>query len=137
MTKAVLDHIAIAATDLSKIKKLFLILGLGVDHVEDVPEQGVRTHFIPLPKEQAQIEILEVTDPTGTVSKFIQKRGPGIHHLSFSLPQGELDTMSDKLRNQGFRLVYEEPKLGAHQMRVNFVHPESTGGFLVELAEKG
>lgn len=132
-----LNHIGIAVADLPQLKKLFGILGLEVNHTENVPEQGVKTHFLPLLPDAAgsSLEFLEVTDPQGTVSQFIQKRGPGIHHLSFTVLQGELDLLCGRLRQEGFRLIYERPKAGAHQMRINFIHPGSAGGMLIEIME--
>ena len=132
---AVLDHIGIAVSHLPELKKLFGMLGLSVDHEEAVPEQGVNTHFLPLPVAQTNLEFLEVTDPAGTVAKFIEKRGPGIHHLSFRVQAGSLDPLCDKLRSEGVRLIYPEAKPGAHHMRVNFIHPQSAGGILIEVME--
>ena len=134
-TKISLNHIGVAVSDLPGMKKLFLILGLGVDHTEAVPEQGVVTHFIPLPVVPAAVELLEVTDPAGTVQKYIDKRGPGIHHLSFLVERGTLDPLCEKLTREGYRLIYPSPKLGAHSMRINFIHPASAGGMLIEVME--
>mgnify|MGYP003351264594 CR=1 FL=1 len=109
--------------------------------VEDVPEQGVRTHFIPLGQgggsQASQIELLEVLDPAGTVARFLESRGPGVHHLSFEVTRGQLDGLCAKLREAGIRLIYDAPKPGAHGMRVNFIHPRSAGGVLLEVMEKG
>jgi hypothetical protein len=66
----------------------------------------------------------------------MQKRGAGIHHLSFTVKKGELDSLLGKLRANGIRLIYDQPKAGAHQMRINFIHPASAGGMLIELMEK-
>lgn len=132
-----LNHIGIAVADLPGLKKLFGLLGLEVNHTEPVPEQGVKTHFLPIQPDAAgsHLEFLEVLDPQGTVAQFINKRGPGIHHLSFTVPKGELDSLCDRLRQEGFRLIYEKPKAGAHQMRINFIHPASAGGMLIEVME--
>jgi len=132
---ATLDHIGIAVSQLPELQRLFAILGLSIGRTEDVPDQGVRTHFLDLPREPARLELLEVLDPQGTVARFIQKRGPGIHHLSFRLKKGELDPVSTQLRASGFKLIYDAPKSGAHAMRINFIHPASAGGILVELME--
>ena len=134
---AILNHIGIAVADLPGVKKLFAILGMGVTHLEAVPEQGVQTHFLPFGVEQggSHLELLEVTDPEGTVAKFIQKRGPGIHHLSFRVGRGELDPLCTRLKAEGYRLIYDAPRPGAHQMRINFLHPASAGGMLIELME--
>lgn len=135
MAKVSLNHIGVAVNQLPEMKKLFSLLGLSVDHTEAVPDQGVVTHFIPLPVQPAAVELLEVTDPEGTVAKFIGKRGPGIHHLSFTVEKGELDPLSKKLRDAGYRLIYDQPKNGAHAMRINFIHPASAGGILIEIME--
>src|SRR5690606_14482744 len=110
------------------MKTLFEVLGLSVAQTEPVPEQGVTTHFVPLPREVVSVELLEVTDPEGTVAKFIEKKGPGIHHLSFAVQTGELDPLCARLRAAGCRLVYDVPRHGAHSMRINFIHPASAGG---------
>ncbi len=130
-----LNHIGVAVESLPEMKKLFALLGLQITGTEPVPEQGVTTHFLPLPKEAPSIELLEVTDPEGTVAKFIAKRGPGIHHLSFTVPTGELDSLCAKLTSAGVRMIYPAPKNGAHSMRINFIHPASAGGMLLEIME--
>jgi len=132
-----LDHIGIAVANLPELKKLFSILGFSINHEENVPDQGVKTHFLPLSLQTSSghLELLEVTDPEGTVAKFIAKRGPGIHHLSFSIKKGELDPLCETLKKAGYRLVYDQPKLGAHQMRINFIHPSTAGGILMEVME--
>lgn len=130
-----LNHIGIAVQSLPEMKKLFEVLGLEITGTEPVPDQGVTTHFLPLPKESPSLELLEVTDPEGTVAKFIQKRGPGIHHLSFTVQSGELDPLCSKLIRSGYRTIYPSPKIGAHSMRINFIHPASAGGILIEIME--
>ena len=137
-----LNHIGIAVSQaphqLAELQKLFSLLGLKIDHTEPVPEQGVTTHFIPVPAcggETTSLELLEITDPVGTVAKFVDKRGPGVHHLSFLVGKGELDPLALKLRGAGYRLIYDAARDGAHQMRVNFIHPASAGGILIELME--
>jgi methylmalonyl-CoA/ethylmalonyl-CoA epimerase len=134
---ATLNHIGIAVSDLPGVKKLFSLLAMNVVHLESVPEQGVRTHFLPfqVEKTDSHLELLEVTDPEGAVAKFIQKRGPGIHHLSFRVEKGELDPLCEKLRAEGYRLIYDAPRDGAHQMRINFIHPAAAGGILIEVME--
>jgi len=130
-----LNHIGVAVNKLPEMEKLFSILGLSISHSEPVPEQGVNTHFLPLPSKPTAIEFLEVLDPQGTVSKFIEKKGPGIHHLSFETEQGMLDSLCADLKQSGYRMIYDTPKKGAHSMRINFIHPASAGGILIELME--
>ena len=131
-----LNHIGIAVENAPELKKLFSLLGLETEHSEVVPEQGVTTHFLPLPLLPARLELLEVLDPAGTVARFIKKKGPGIHHLSFEVTDGTFDSLCEKLKKAGYQLIYDTPKQGAHRMRVNFIHPSSAGGILIELMEK-
>jgi methylmalonyl-CoA epimerase len=135
-----LHHLGIASEMPSSLVKVLEILGLRVENIEEVQSQGVRTHFIPLRTHggllEPQIEILEPIDPEGTVAKFLKGRGPGIHHVSFLVEQGTLETKCQALRDQGMRLIYDTPKPGAHAMRVNFIHPSSAGGILIELMER-
>lgn len=135
MTPARLNHIGIAVSDIPHLRKLFQILGLTIDHTERVDEQGVMTHFLPLPQPAASLELLEPVDPEGTIAQFLAKRGPGIHHLSFEVTRGELDGLCARLVAAGYRLIYKEPRAGAHAMRINFIHPASAGGMLIEIME--
>jgi methylmalonyl-CoA/ethylmalonyl-CoA epimerase len=135
-----LNHIAIAVVDLPLVKKFFDVVGFACTHTERVDDQGVNTHFIPLatssiPTPAAAIELLESVDPQGTVAKYLSKRGPGIHHLSFQVGEDELEALTRKITSAGFKMIYAEPKIGAHSMRVNFVHPATTGGILIEIME--
>ncbi len=132
-----LNHIGIAVSQLPRITRLFAILGLPLDHSENVPDQGVKTHFIPLPPQAASIELLEVVDSEGAVAHFLKKRGPGVHHIALSVGDGELNSICETLRSEGYRLVYLEPKPGAHGARINFIHPSSADGILIELMEGG
>ena len=132
-----LNHIGIAtATGNTQLTKLFQLLGITRGITEAVPEQGVDVHFFNLEGVPPHLELLEVADPEGTVAKFIQKRGPGIHHISFSVGAGELDALCAKLTAEGFKFTYPSPKKGAQNMRINFIHPATSGGVLVELMEK-
>jgi methylmalonyl-CoA/ethylmalonyl-CoA epimerase len=135
-----LNHIGVAVQDPAALTRTLSLLGFAKTHEEDVPEQGVRTHFIPLSPTTAatatQVELLEVIDPAGTVAKFLEKKGPGVHHLSFEVEQGTLDGIVARLASAGLQWIYPAPRPGAHGMRVNFVHPKSAGGVLIELMEK-
>lgn len=130
-----LDHVGIAVDDLPRVKKLFEILGLAPSGTEKVADQGVQVHFLRPSVAATNIELLQVEDPQGTVAKFIEKRGAGVHHLSFRVDSGQLDALSKKLVAEGYKLIYPTPKLGAHQMRINFIHPSTTGGLLIEIME--
>jgi methylmalonyl-CoA/ethylmalonyl-CoA epimerase len=131
-----LNHIGIAtATGNTQLNKLFSLLGITRGISEAVPEQGVNVHFFNLEGTPPHLELLEVEDPEGQVAKFIQKRGPGIHHLSFQVGDGELDALCAKLGAEGFKFTFPAPKRGAQNMRINFIHPASAGGVLIELME--
>lgn len=128
------DHAAIATSEPNKLKRVLSIIGLIDEGAEDVPSQGVKTHFHRTEKSHPCVEILEVTDPEGVVAKYLAKKGSGIHHISFMVTN--LDALCIELKNQGVRLVYDAPRPGAHRTRVNFIHPEATGGILLEVSEK-
>lgn len=130
-----LNHIGIAVNDLTKLNALLAVLGVSKLHSELVSEQQVNTHFFPVDGAKANLELLEPISKESTIAKFIEKRGPGIHHLSFEVARGELEPLSKKIRDAGYRLIYDEPKAGAHAMRVNFVHPSDAGGVLIEIME--
>lgn len=132
-----LDHIGIAVSHLPQMTQLFHLLGIQKGSTEAVPEQGVNTHFFPVAAEKCNLELLEPTGPSGAVAKFLEKKGPGIHHLSFRVQAGGLEPLCVKLRAQGYRLIYDHPKGGAHGMKINFIHPESAGGILIEIMEPG
>lgn len=134
-----LNHIAIATSKLPQLTRVLEVLGLSVDHSEEVKSQGVMTHFIPLSGSPGSLELLEpldLDDPKGVIAQFIKKRGAGIHHLAFGLDAGELDPLCERLKKEGIRLVYDRPQPGAHGMKVQFIHPASCDGVLIEILEK-
>jgi methylmalonyl-CoA/ethylmalonyl-CoA epimerase len=134
--KVSLNHIGIATeTGGNALERLFRILGIGRGPSEQVAGQGVNVHFFNLTGEPPHLELLEVVDPKGSVAKFIEKRGPGIHHLSFQVEAGKLDSLCEILTKEGFRFTYDAPKRGAQNMRINFIHPATAGGVLIELME--
>ncbi len=134
--KVSLNHIGIATeAGGTSLERLFRILGIGRGPSEQVPEQGVNVHFFNLTGEPPHLELLEVMDPSGSVAKFIEKRGPGIHHLSFQVESGSLDSLCETLKQEGFRFTFDAPKRGAQNMRINFIHPSTAGGVLIELME--
>jgi methylmalonyl-CoA epimerase len=130
-----LNHIGIAVNSTENLQKLFKILNLTVEHSELVQDQGVATQFIPLPLKQTSLELLKPIDETGAVAKFLAKRGPGVHHLSFQCGKGELKTISETLRSSGYELLYPEARKGAHNMLINFIHPKCADGLLIEVME--
>jgi methylmalonyl-CoA epimerase len=127
-----LDHIGIAVRSLSEGASFYEALGLGPMHIEEVASERVKTGFFRL-ENSCNLELLEATAPDSPIQKFIDKRGPGIHHVCLRV-RG-LDSLLVRLKEKGVRLINETPKLGAHQCRVAFVHPAATGGVLIELSE--
>jgi len=127
-----LEHIGIAVSNLEESNRLFAKL-LGKPHykVEVVEREGVRTSFFDVGG--VKIELLEATRPDSPVAKFIEKKGEGIHHLAF-----EADPITDSMKelsSEGFTMLAEEPKPGADNKIIVFLHPKTTNGVLVELCQ--
>jgi methylmalonyl-CoA/ethylmalonyl-CoA epimerase len=130
--KAVLDHIGIAVKDLSTALAFYRdALGLEIDAPEEVPSQGVRAHFIAVG--EARLELLEATSPESPIAKAIEKRGPGLHHITLRVP--DIAAALAGMRARGVRLIDETPRPGAEGSLIAFVHPASTGGVLIELKQ--
>lgn len=128
-----LDHVAIAVSNLDHAQKIWEDLGLSFNpDREDVPSQQVTTAFAHI-DEHAHIELLCPINSAGPIQKFIEKNGEGIHHLSFKVP--DVTKKCDELKSQGYKLIYEQPVPGANNCLVNFIHPKSMGGVLVEISE--
>lgn len=129
-----LDHVAIAVEDLEKSVDIFSSLGLSFSaEREVVEEQKVKTAFAHIDT-NAHIELLEPTSEESAIHKFIQKNGPGIHHLCFRVK--DVNSRQKELSEKGFRFIYEKPVKGAGGCLVNFIHPKSTGGILIEISQK-
>jgi len=132
MTLKKIDHIGIAVEDLKQATKIYEILtGKKPDHVEEVPSEKVKAAFFSVG--ESHLELLEATSEESPIAKFISKRGKGgIHHICI-----EVDDIKKKLaelKKNGIQLIDEKPKQGAHGKLVAFVHPNSTGGVLIELS---
>jgi len=128
-----IEHIGIAVSSLEEsIPYYEKVLGLECYAIEEVADQKVRTAFFRVG--DTKIELLESTDPQGPIGKFIENRGPGVHHLAFAVDQvGEaLKQASD----QGVRLIDEVPRKGAEGLQIGFLHPKSTQGVLTEFCGK-
>ena len=124
------DHIGIAVKSIADAKKFWCdTLGLKVSHEEEVPEQKVRVAIL-----ENGIELLEATSPDSPVAKFIEKRGEGLHHLTFAT--GNLADRLKALKLAGVQLIDEKPRIGAGGAGIAFVHPKSTGGVLLELCDE-
>ena len=131
--KATLDHIGIAVGDLSQALAFYRdALGLDVVPPEEVPSQRVRAHFVPVG--EATIELLEPTSADSPIAKFIEKRGPGVHHVTLRVD--DIRAALARLKARGVRLIDEAPREGAEGALIAFVHPASTHGVLVELKQR-
>jgi methylmalonyl-CoA/ethylmalonyl-CoA epimerase len=131
--KATLDHIGIAVGDLSQALAFYRdALGLEVEPPEEVASQRVRAHVVPVG--EATLELLEPTAPDSPIAKFVEKRGPGVHHVTLRVD--DLRGTLARLKARGVRLIDQEPRDGAEGALIAFVHPASTHGVLVELKQR-
>jgi methylmalonyl-CoA/ethylmalonyl-CoA epimerase len=126
-----IDHIGVAVVSLDDALGIYRALGLEEAHREEVPSQKVRTAFLPVG--ESRIELLEPTSEDSPVAKFLAKRGPGVHHVCFSVD--DLEAALDGLASRGFRLLHRTPVPGADGKRVAFLHPDAGHGLLIELSE--
>jgi len=125
-----LAHVGVAVTNLADAVGFYRTV-LGVE--PGPPEVADGATIVSLRLGAVEIELLEPRDPDGPVAKFVAKRGPGIHHLSFRVP--DLDRALETCRRAGYRLVDERPRTGVGGRRIAFLHPQSTAGILLELTE--
>ena len=127
-----IDHLGIAVRSLEEGLRIWRdALGLPAGVPETVEEQGVRTIFLPVGG--TRLELLEPTGPDTPVGRFLERHGPGMHHVCFRVP--DLEAALERLKRSGVRLIDGEPRAGAGGARIAFVHPAGTGGLLVELKE--
>jgi methylmalonyl-CoA epimerase len=128
-----LEHVGIAVADLDAAVRMYrTALELEPDEIVDVPERSMRIAFFTLG--QVQLELLAGTREDSDVARFLEKRGPGLHHLAFLVD--DVAVALEHLKEQGVRLIDEEPKRGGRGNRIAFLHPEALGGVLVELCEE-
>lgn len=128
-----LHHVGIVVEDIDAAAERYATLGFAAGDRFDVPEQGVVAvtyHLGP-----GWVELIQPTDPTGAIGRFLAKRGPGMHHYALRVPDLE-DTLT-RLAAAGVRLIDAAPRAGAHGWRIAFVHPESCNGVLTELVDDG
>tara|TARA_R110002072_G_scaffold235697_3_gene393336 strand:- start:100 stop:507 length:408 start_codon:yes stop_codon:yes gene_type:complete len=128
-----IEHIGIAVKNLEKANTVYAAL-LGEKHykIEAVESEGVRTSFFKVG--ESKIELLEATNPESPIAKFIEKRGEGIHHIAFYVD--DIVEEIERLKNEGFAVLNETPKLGADNKLVTFLHPKSSNGVLIELCQE-
>jgi methylmalonyl-CoA/ethylmalonyl-CoA epimerase len=130
--KAILDHVGIAVGQLSEALTFYgEALGLALETSEDVASQSVRVHF--LPAGGTKLELLEGTSPESAIARFVQRRGPGLHHVCFRVD--DIASALAELKARGIRLIDEVARPGAEGALVAFIHPSSAHGVLVELKQ--
>jgi methylmalonyl-CoA/ethylmalonyl-CoA epimerase len=126
------EHIGIAVRDMAESQKLFeTLLGTTCYKKEVVASEKVTTAFFQ--KGETKIELLESSDPEGVIAKFIDKKGEGLHHIAFEVE--DIRAEMERLKKEGFKLLMEEPKAGADNKLICFVHPKSANGVLLELCQ--
>jgi LAO/AO transport system kinase len=128
-----LDHVGIAVRSIEGARGFYEGLGAVIEGVETVPHEGVRVAMIALGG--SRIELLEALSPDTVIGRFVAKRGEGMHHVALRV--AGIDALLARLMGQGVRLVRDAVRVGAGGHRYFFVHPESTGGVLMEIVEKG
>ena len=127
------EHIGIAVKSLATSVPLFQkLLNSHCYKTEEVPSESVATAFFK--KGETKIELLESTDPDGVIAKYLVKKGEGIHHIAFEV--ADIKAEMERLKEEGFVLINEEPKKGADNKWVCFLRPKGTNGVLVELCEE-
>lgn len=128
-----LEHIGIAVRSLEDSNELFEKL-LGRPHykIEEVASEYVKTSFFKIG--ESKVELLEATSPDSAIAKYVAKRGEGIHHVAFEVE--DIHAEMERLRSEGFILLNEQPKRGADNKLVCFVHPKSANGVLIELCQE-
>ena len=133
LTDMKIDHLGIATNEIAAAIAIYRdALGLTVEETEEVPSQKVRVAMLPIG--DARIELLEATSADSPISKFLAKRGPGIHHIAVRVP--DIRAALIDLKRREVRLIDEQPRPGAGGCLVAFIHPSSTAGVLIELVER-
>lgn len=125
-----IDHLGIAVSDLAEATKAYEALGFSVEKIHDVPTEKVRAAFLRIG--ESHLELLEPTDPSSVIARFLEKRS-GLHHVCVAVD--DIEETLGELRSRGVLLIDEVPRVGAGGCRVAFVHPKSAGGVLLELKE--
>lgn len=128
-----IEHIGIAVRDLAKSNSLFATIFKQPPYKEEVVEsEAVKTSFFQLG--ESKVELLEATAETSAIHKYIEKKGEGIHHIAFEVE--DIHAEMERMRAEGFRVLNEQPKRGADNKLVCFIHPKDANGVLVELCQE-
>ncbi len=128
-----INHIGIAVHDIEEAAKFYTEqLGLTLGGVEEVVDQKVKVAFLPIG--EIRIELIQPTSPESPIAKYLEKNGPGIHHIAYQVE--DTGEVVEKLIGQGVRMVDQQPRKGAHDTLIAFVHPKASGGVLTELVQE-
>jgi methylmalonyl-CoA/ethylmalonyl-CoA epimerase len=129
-----IDHVGVAVADLDEAIEFYIsTYGMRLAHQEVNEDQGVREAMMAVGDSGSCIQLLAPLNAESTIAKFLDRSGPGIQQLAYRVT--DLDAVSATLRERGLRLLYDEPRRGTSDSRVNFIHPKDAGGILVELVE--
>ena len=129
-----IDHVGIAVRDLDEAIAFYeTTFGMHLVHEETNEEQGVREAMVAVGDSGSCLQLLAPLSPESTIAKFLDRSGPGVQQLAYRVV--DVDAVSAILRERGVRLLYDEPRRGTSDSRINFIHPKDAGGILVELVE--
>jgi methylmalonyl-CoA/ethylmalonyl-CoA epimerase len=129
-----IDHVGVAVADLDQAIAFYRdVFGMRLAHQETNEEQGVREAMMTVGDSGSHVQLLAPLTPTSTIAKFLDRSGPGVQQVAYRVD--DLDAVSATLRGRGMRLLYDTPRRGTSDSRVNFIHPKDAGGILVELVE--
>jgi len=129
-----IDHVGIAVADLDEAIAFYRdVFGMRLAHQEANEEQGVREAMMTVGDSGSHIQLLAPLTPDSTIAKFLDRSGPGVQQVAYRVD--DIDAVSATLRQRGLRLLYDAPRRGTSNSRVNFIHPKDAGGVLVELVE--
>ncbi|TNF46711.1 MAG: methylmalonyl-CoA epimerase [Bacteroidetes bacterium] len=128
-----IEHLGIAVKSISESLRSFeTLLGTSCYKIEEVESEHVKTAFLQIG--ESKIELLEATDRNSPIAKYLEKKGPGIHHIAFDVE--DIEAEIQRLKNEGFELIHQSAKDGADNKLIAFLHPRSTEGVLVELCQE-
>lgn len=127
-----IDHIGVAVRSIEEALPFYTeVMGLKLIGIEEVPDQKLRVAFLSVG--ESKVELLESTDPESTICKFVETKGPGIHHLAFGVH--DVARALEEAKAKGVRVIDDHPRTGAGGSTIAFLHPKSAGGVLVELCQ--
>ncbi len=128
-----INHIGLAVHDIEAAAKFYTeALGLTLGGVEEVVDQKVKVAFLPIG--EVRLELVQPTSPESAVAKFLEKNGPGFHHVAYQVDDAAAEV--ERLKAAGVQMVDKEPRRGAHDTRIAFIHPKASGGVLTEIVQE-